>query len=79
MTDEEYVESALKKIGKYKIGTLFCFEDIFSQDEWKEIKKHGQASLRFARKLEEKGIVKRTDKFIISSHKNSVRVYEKIK
>ena len=78
MTDEEYVESALKKIGKYKIGTLFCFEDIFSQDEWEEIKKHGQASLRFAERVENEGIAKRLDNFVVSSHKNSVRVYEKL-
>ena len=78
MTDKEYIKKAVKKVCKYKTGTIFCFEDIFSQDEWKEIKKHGQASLRFAERTESEGIAERLDKFKISSHKNSVRVYEKL-
>ncbi len=78
MTDKEYINRAVKKVCKYKTGTIFCFEDIFSQDEWEEIKKHGQASLRFAERVENEGIAKRLDNFVVSSHKNSVRVYEKL-
>ena len=40
------------------------------------IKKHGQASLKFAEHARE--IAKRLDNFVVSNHKNSVRVYEKL-
>ena len=79
MTDSDYIELALKRVRNYKKGTLFCFEDIFSKDEWKEIKKHGQASSIFAKYIEGKEkIGKRLDNFVVSSHKNSVRLYEKL-
>ena len=78
MIDDDYIELALRRVQKYKKGTIFSFENIFSNDEWKEIKKHGQASLRFAEHAEEKEIAKRLDNFVVSSHKNSVRLYEKL-
>ena len=76
MIDDDYIELALRRVQKYKKGTIFSFENIFSNDEWKEIKKHGQASLRFAERAKE--IAKRLDNFVVSSHKNSVRLYEKL-
>ena len=62
MTDSDYIELALRRVQKYKKGTIFSFENIFSNDEWKEIKKHGQASLRFAERAKE--IAKRLEALI---------------
>ena len=78
MTDKEYVETVVKRVGDYKTGFKFCFENIFSPNEWKEIKNHGLASLRFAEHVEREGIAERLDAFEISSHKNSVRSYKKL-
>ena len=36
MTDRDYIELALRRVQKYKKGAIFSFENIFSNDEWKE-------------------------------------------